>query len=345
LLAGTALLLAVGCASRSHPLGPAGPNGTWLGLVANPAQGAPPDSFGSAFFTARATGVNLLSYGIRWSDFETAPGQFATGDLRGLLSLARAYGMGLYVTLHVLETNQRAVPADLAAMAFDDPVLLTRLDLAVDTLAATLRGGPVVALALGNEVDVYLGLHPGELDAFTMLVAHEVARLHARLPSVPLGIVTTSPIGNPHAAIGDALNLYGDVAIYTYYPFQAGGDFQHRPPGTFEPDMAAMRARVPAKPVAFQEVGYSSSPANGSSEALQADFVRRFRGYVAGSLRRDVLFADWYLYTDLDSATVDTLLGYYGYASPGFRAYLANLGLRRADGTPKAAWSAWRGLP
>ena len=343
-LAGAALL-AAGCSSRSHPVAPAAPGHTWLGLVANAAAGAPPDSFASVFFTARATGVNQLLYGIRWSDFEPAPGVFATSDLRGVVALARTYDMGLYVTLHVLETNQRALPADLAGLGLGDATLLARLDRAVDTLAAVVKGGPVVAFALGNEVDVYCGAHPGEFEDFKRLVAREMTRLHTLLPGVPLGVTTTSPVGNPNAGYGDQLNLHADVAIYTYYPFQPGTDFQHRPPSTFEPDMAAMIARAAGKPVAFQEVGYSSGAANGSSEAQQADFVRRFRDYVAASLRRDVLFADWYLYTDLDSATVDTLLGFYGYASPGFRGYLANLGLRRADGTPKRAWNAWRGLP
>jgi hypothetical protein len=340
-----AALLAAGCSSRSHPVGPVGPAGTWLGLVANPAKSAPADSFASAFFTARATGVNLLSYGIRWSDFETSPGQFQTSVPKQLVSLAQAYDMGLYFTLHVLETNQRSMPADLASLSFRDATVLDRLDRAVDTLAAAVKGGPVVAVALGNEVDVYFGLHPGEFEDFKVLVAREVTRLHTLLPGVPVGVTTTSPVGNANAAYADELNAYADVAIYTYYPFQTGSDFRHRPPSTFESDMTAMRARAAGKPVAFQEVGYSSSAANGSSEALQADFVRRFRAHVASSLRRDLLFAEWYLYTDLDSATVDTLLGFYGYASPGFRAYLANLGLRRADGAPKASWSAWRGLP
>jgi hypothetical protein len=345
LLIGAFLLALAGCSHRSGPTSPPVLSHTWLGLVPSAAAGSPADSFASVFFTVRATGVNMLSYGVRWSDFESAPGRFDTSTPRQLAALTAAYDMGLYVTLHVIETNQRSMPADLAGLAFGDSGLLQRLDRAVDTLAAAVKGGPLIAFSLGNEVDVYFGAHPGELEDFKQLVAREVARLHARLPSVPVGVVTTSPPGNAHAAVGDALNAYADVGIYTYYPFVSGSDFQHRPTTTLDTDLDAMRARLGGKPIGLQEIGYSSSPANGSGEAQQADFVRRFRAYVAGSLRRDVLFAEWYLYTDMDSATVDTLLGFYGYASPGFRAYLGNLGLRRSDGTPKLAWNAWRGLP
>lgn len=343
LLAGLALA-AAGCSSDTPgPLGPGGSGTTWLGLAANPVADAPPDSFASAFLTARATGVTLLSYSVQWSRFETAPGHYDLAELSQLLAMARTYDMGLYVSFHVIETNQRCVPPDLLLRSFQDPFLLARLDQALDTLAAVLRDGPVVACAIGNEVDVYLGLYPGELEDFRVLYAHAITKLHRRLPGVPVGVVVTSPVGNAHARIGDDLNLYSDLAVYTYYPFVPGSDFVHRPPAALESDMAAMRMRVPGKPWALQEIGYSSAALNGSSDSLQADFVSRFRSFAAAARRSDLRFASWFLYTDLDSAAVENLLGYYGLSTPGFRAYLGNLGLRAADGTPKRSWNAWRG--
>jgi hypothetical protein len=152
-------------------------------------------------------------------------------------------------------------------------------------------------------------------------------------------------VTNPNAWVGDTLNAYADLVVYTYYPFQPASDFQHRPPSGFESDMNAMLARAGAKPLGLQEVGYSSSPANGSSPAAQADVVRRFRAFAAATPRSRLLFANWFLMTDWSTATVNTLTGYYGATSPGFRAYLGNLGLRDSLGVPKPAWNAWRGLP
>ena len=44
----------------------------------------------------------------------------------------------------------------------------------------------------------------------------------------------------------------------------------------------------------------------------------------------DEAFGVWVLTTNL--------VGYYGLKEPRFRAFLATLGLRKADGTPRKAW-------
>ena len=66
---------------------------------------------------------------------------------------------------------------------------------------------------------------------------------------------------------------------------------------------------------------------------------------VVDSSRDRILFANWFLMTDWSSATQGQLFAYYGAYSPGFGAFLGNLGLRDTLGRPKPAWNAWRGLP
>jgi len=204
---------------------------------------------------------------------------------------------------------------------------------------------PLLAFSFGNEVDVYLSQHPAELPAFRALLQRQRSRIRAALPGLEVGCCTTSPVANAAAWVGDTLNAYTDIAVYTYYPFIAGSDFIHRPPTTFEPDMAAMLARAGGRPIGLQEVGYTSSPVNGSSTAAQAETVRRFRAYMASASRGRIRFASWFLMTDWSSATLSQLFSYYGVYSPGFEAFLGNLGLRDSLGTPKPAWAAWRGPP
>ncbi|MBI5709525.1 MAG: hypothetical protein HZC42_04360 [Candidatus Eisenbacteria bacterium] len=333
-----ALALLSGC-SKKTPTEPGGPAHAWLGLAPNPAPG---ESLNAVLLTLRSTGVNLFYQYTPWDSFETAPGVYRTSLLSQLVSGVRSLGGATYVNLVIVDTNRRRLPADIAGLAFDDPALVSRLDRLVDSVLAVARRQPLLALALGNEVDVYFSQHAAEFPAFLSLYQREVGRIHSALHGLPVGISTTwDGASGSRSAWADPLNAASDLAIYTYYPFQDGTDFLHRPPSTYATDVAAMRARNPGKPYALQEVGYSSSAVNAGSDSLQADFVRRFRTHVAGSLASDLLFADWFLYTDLPAAAVDTLIAYYGFDTPGFRAYLGNLGLRHADGTPKPGWSAW----
>jgi hypothetical protein len=315
---------------------------TFVGLTPNAAEGAPPESLGGALLTTQATGADFYYLSYVWTDLEPAPGQIDMSGVRSAAAALHGLGFALYINLRVVDTNVNRLPPDLAGRPFDDGQVVTRLDALVDSLLAVAEQYPLVALALGNEVDAYFGLHSGEFPAFLATYQREVIRIHDVLPSLAVGVSTISPVQNFNAGFGDQLNAYSDVVIYTYYPFQTGSDFAHRPPSTFEGDMSYMGLHAGTKPWALQEVGYSSSPANASSDSLQADFVRRFRVFFAGRSRAEVVFANWFLYTDMPPAVVDTLVGYYGLDTPGFRAYLGNLGLRKSDGTPKPAWEAWR---
>lgn len=316
-----------------------------LGLVPNPSDFTYADSLGSAILTSRALGATMVQLGDLWSTLEGSPGTIDVAGLRTAVALFRSVGLEPYYNLRVLDTNNRGVPADLASVAFDDPQMIARVDTVVDSLIEVAKQTRLLAFSFGNEVDVYLSQHPAELPSYRALLARERARIRATLPDLKVGCCTTSPVDNPAAWVGDTLNAYTDIAVYTYYPFVPGSDFVHRPPATFELDMAAMLARAGGRPLGLQEVGYTSSPVNGSSAAAQAEMVRRFRAYMRLASRDRILFANWFLMTDWSSVTLTQLFAYYGAYSPGFGAFLGNLGLRDTAGTPKPAWDAWRGLP
>lgn len=345
ILAAATLGLGLAACSKGPTSGaPRWGSASYLGLAANPTDDAPADSFGTALLTARATGVELGIAAPRWNELESAPGVIDLSSYRTLLAAYQSLGFVTYLNLRTVDTNQRAVPADLAAVSFASPAMIARMDAVVDSVIVLATQYPLVAIALGNEVDAYFSIHPAELADFVALYQREVGRIHARLPSLKVGIATISPVQNPNAAIGDQLNASSDVLIYTYYPFQPATDFLFRLPSTLTPDFAAMHAHAAGRPWALQEVGYGNSPVNGSSDSLQADFVRRFRAEVGSSSRSDLLFASWFDYTDWQSARVNGFLAYYGVSTPGFAAYLGHLGLRDSSGTPKPAWNAWRGF-
>jgi hypothetical protein len=344
LLAGLGLLLA-GCGddgARPNPVA----QRPYLGLSPNPRPGDSVDSLIGAIQTARATGADYFHHFVTWSEFEPSPGFYDVAGLETVLDNIQRLGFATSVNLAVINTTDSEVPFDLQGLAWDDPQLVTRLDAAIDTMLSVIRRYPCVALVLGNEVDAYFSARPpSELDAFALTYAQQVLRIHAVIPTLPVGVCTISPVRNPNAGIGGRLNVSSDLMVYTYYPFEPGSDFQHRLPSTLEGDFAAMANAAGPKPWALQEIGYSSDPGNGSSPAAQAEFMTRFRNRLAAESRARLLYANWFLYTDWDTDLVNTLVGYYGFSSPGFRAYLGHLGLRDTMGVAKPAWDAWRTAP
>ncbi|MFI5371917.1 MAG: hypothetical protein ACHQ52_10195 [Candidatus Eisenbacteria bacterium] len=343
-----ALGLVPGCGGKSSPMAP-GVTPPYLGLVANLAPTESPGDYITMLGTVRGSGVDLQYASLQWDSFSPSSGVVDTSSLRALVDgLEAAFGFAVYINLATIDTNNDRRPADVRGLPWDDARVVGRLDSTVDALVAVLARPPrrsLVALALGNEVDAYLAANPGERPAYERLLVHEYARIHAAMPGVPLGVSTISPMNSPNAVIGDSLHALGDLVIYTYYPFQNGMDFVHKPTTTLDPDFDTMAMRAGAKRWALQEVGYSSSPVNGSSPALQADFVTRFRGRVARESRDHLLFATWFLYSDFSSTLVNQLTVYYGGSSPGFVAYLGNLGLRDTLAVDKPAWTAWTQAP
>ncbi len=290
---------------------------------------------------AKAAGADVQIRAPQWNLVEPTPGAWNLAEEQIYLDVHRSLGIRTHLNLRILDTISRNLPPDLASLAWDDPVLVARVDVLVDTLASLARRNDLVSVAIGNEVDDYFGEHPGEFPAFLALYRREVARFHAAAPGVPMGITTTNPLANPLAHYGDSLNVTSDVVLHTFYDTQPGG-FAQKPASAFDADLEAVVARAHGRPVAFQEVGYASSSVVGGSPDAQAEAARRFRTWLGRQPRSRVLFASWFLYTDWSSTTLNLLFGYYGFQTPDFAAFLGTLGLRDSLGRAKPAWESFR---
>jgi hypothetical protein len=343
LLVALALSAALGC-SKDSPTAPAATDRALLGLLANPSDFHHADSIASSLAIAVATGSRFHLLTPLWREVETSPASIDLSQMNLILSVYQAYGLERYVNLRLIDTNSRGCPGDLQSLAWDDPAMVARVDVIVDSLAVLARAWRPVAVALGNEVDGYFEGHPAEFTAFQALYAREVARLHAQVPGLRVGIVSTSHAVTPLTTYADSLDRFSDIRLHTFYPLIPGSDFVQRDPSTLAAELDAIVARAGGKPVGFQEVGYSSNSVNNGSPAKQAAFVRAFKGWLAAQPRARVAFASYFLMTDWSSATLHTLYGYYGFVSPGFAGYLGGLGLRDTTGAAKPAWDAWRGM-
>jgi hypothetical protein len=214
----------------------------------------------------------------------------------------------------------------------------TRFHALIDSLRPDLAH--VSYLSIGNEVDPYLSSHPAEWATYKAFLTDAIAYVHSVAPSVKVGVTATFDGANGAAAADvAALNAASDVYILTYYPLT--GDFGVRPPDAPLTDLPRMVSLAGVRPLILQEVGYPASTLLGSSEQLQAQFVTNV--FDAWGPRGDrIPFLNVFLMHDFPQTLCDYFTQYYGL--PGnerFSQFLCTLGLRKANGTPRLAWTAF----
>lgn len=323
---------------------PAGPRPTPPGLLAidaNPRTDPPPqeEDYLRAVDLVQEAGGRAIALSYTWSALEPRPGAL---DLNAVQDSIDLFGVSRNLTvllgIQMINTVRREVPPDLVDEPWDSPRMRARFSGLLDRLAPLFRDRVRYA-ALGNEVDVYFDTRPAEWASFRRFYETAASDLRQRAPGVRVGVTgtfdgVTGNAGREYAA----LNTTSDVVILTYYPLD--GAFQVRDPASPILDFQRMLQVVPGKPVILQEIGMPSGAPNGSDEARQAAFVRStFAAWQSSNGQIPLL--SFFLLHDLDPGLCAELSRYYGLEGvSAFESYLCTLGLRRANGTPKAAWQA-----
>lgn len=293
-----------------------------------------------AFQRVQDAGVSGQFQSYTWSALEPSAGVYDSAklaDFSSTMTSAEGNNLTQLLGLQVINTVQREVPAGLQTTSWDDPAMIGAFTQLLDQLLPHMAGR-VTYLSIGNEVDVYFeNGRMGELAAYKTFVSAIQTYLATRLPQAQVGITITAG-GWLGSNVQSWLDLTADtdVIVTTYYPLQ--GDFSVQPPTAAAADIPALLSVVTDRAWVFQEVGYPSSPQGGSSEAMQAEFVRQvFAAWRDADGR--IPFLNWFLLHDFATDLVNQLVGYYGVSNPNFRAYLDSLGLRNRDNTDKQAWS------
>jgi hypothetical protein len=306
-----------------------------LGLDVNLPPGTPAAEQRRAFDQARRTGVSLFALNLSWSAAEPQPHQYRVADLIRTARLLRQSGAVLHLDLPLVAGRARDVPADLAAVAFDDSRLSLRLGRLLDALEPALRD--VSTLSLGYEADAYFADKPDELRAYRRLFDGAVQFLGRKLPRLKVGVTTSAPTESPAPTVAAALHQRSPVLFYIYAPFEATAPFVQREPDALEKDWRAILDAAPGRPIAFPEVSYSSAPENGGTLEKQAEFVRRLRRFLGEADGRRILFARWVSWRDTplpDSKAVPDL-------ERRRDAFFARRGLQTPEGAAKPAWRTW----
>jgi len=335
----------VGCSKDStNPAGntpPSSPSRI-LSISASPRQDPPATTQDilAAIDLAYNSGARGQHLNATWRSLEPSPSAFSlTNAANTLAYLGTFRGFKLQVVLSVLNTNVRETPTDLMNVPFDSPQMMGRFHAMLDAILPLLNPN-VVYFSMGNEVDVYLSLHPAEWPAYKSFYQDAVSYLHQRAPSLKLGVTTTYSGANGIDSLNVRhLNDSSDVFILTYYPI--GNQFAPRQPSVVATEIAQMISLAQGRPLILQEVGYPTATSLGSSEQAQAQFVANVFGawQTHGTA---IPFLNFFCMHDFTRGQCDSLAQYYGSPSnQPFKDFLGSLGFRAVNGTPRMAWQAF----
>jgi hypothetical protein len=103
---------------------------------------------------AEGIGVNAAQVVVPWSAFEPTAGTYNTSLFTNMgwgLNTLSARGLKILLTFPILDIGDKTVPADIASLPLDDPIVKSRYRNAIDQLLPYLSAD-VVYFSVGNEV-------------------------------------------------------------------------------------------------------------------------------------------------------------------------------------------------
>lgn len=283
---------------------------------------------------------------FHWKALEPQVGNYNTQELTSLsdaIDNAISHDMAQFIGIQMINTNQREMPAEFATADFDDPAVIAQFKLLLDRVV-TPNAGKIKYLSIGNEVDAYLRAHPAEWASYKMFFDAAVDYAHTLDPDIQVGVTATAEGALTLSTTQlQQLNENSDVVILTYYPIDFAGDgtVTVRTPQSPAVDFTEMLGFAGDRPLILQEVGYPASPLNSSSENMQSQFIESvFSAWRDNA--ENIPFLNFFVLHDFTAQMCAEFTSYYGAAglanAESFGAYLCTLGLRKDDGTPRAAW-------
>ncbi len=297
------------------------------------------EEFGDAAEAAKALGAKASSLSVMWDEMETDPGRYSPQWDWPLIAglFFPQLGLDFTLTFSVIDTVEDRRPDDLKDFAWDDPQVIARFTAHADEVLLRLRYLNIIAVSVGNEVDVHL---TGDEDAaaYARFLAAARAHILTKRPGIPVGTKLTFVGLTGAPARWQPVMGISDAVFATYYPLGPG--FTIRPASDVTGDIGSLLAIAGEKPLWLMEAGYPSEGC-GASEQGQREFAAGLSDAAREHGDRIALIS-WTFFTDLPEEDVDRLSAYYGMAGDDcFGRYLRTLGLRRQDGTAKPAAEAF----
>ncbi len=184
-------------------------------------------------------------------------------------------------------------------------------------------------LSLGNEINDYFYLNPGQLDDYLSLFDETYSAVKEVSPNTKVFVVFsyTHLIDNSQWDFFEKFDSRADLIGLTTYPRK-----HFSKPSGIPKDYYSRVSTYTGKPIAFTEIGWPSDAASESSETEQAEFLLRFLALTKGM---KLEMANWLFLHETDLS---------GIAGSVTSPATATISLRNKDGSKKEIYNAWLDL-
>ncbi len=296
--------------------------------VPNPTLDGMP-AFEDSYAKAADLGASVVTFYYKLADLDA---DLARGEciLRYLVPLAERFDLELAIEIEAPEPPGVLdhLPSDLQGLDFRSPVLRERyLELVsafLDAVGAHDPNRRLKYLFFGNEVDSYLGTHPGELEDWTVLLAELVRLTRRRCPWIQAGTVVTYHDALAHdrlELVERHLGPVSDIIAVTFYPEWLPAGYEpgelHRRVG----DLVSVYSGTWS--LALVEGGVSADPLRGGSESRQTAYVYEY----AAAVRAES--------AELEFASLMFSVFPLVSGEPPFSDWVAGVSVYRSDGSPR----------
>lgn len=267
-----------------------------------------------------------------------------------MMEMLRSKGLETSMGFRVIHTSVVGdLPSDAEFTSFDDPDFIegyTEFILAYIERYSDL----ITYVEIGNEVDIYLHAHPGELGAYAAFYGEVYESIKERYPELPVGTIFAyhEIRNNNEQRIYEKLSI-GDFDAFTLYIYSPGFIFDHDPQELLT-YLGEIEELTGDRRFAMTEVGWNTYHKLEGKESDQLELVSLFFDYLEGAPDRMEFMSCFALH---DWEKEDCLKGGESFFVPEdpwleneefmdvFSDFLCYLGIIRNDGTPKQAWDEW----
>lgn len=292
--------------------------------------------FDKSFSVVQDAGIQFVELPLQWDEIETSTEKYENPYLKIANSYYSSRNIKVLLTINPIDTNTLHLPEDLKDKDFDDPMVIERYKKLIDYVFSQIPDPDLVAISIGNEVDIYLGSNQDKWNQYQEFFEGTSEYIRNKKPGIKVGCKLGDAIGEQKEEI-KVLNQNSDVILANYYPINE--DFSVRDPLVVQTYFDELTSVYKGKTIYITETGYPSSTFLQSSEAKQMEFVGEiFKAWDKHSSQIQLIDFVWL--HDLSKSELDSMKEYYSISNNAFIEFLETLGLRTYGGRDKPAFVA-----
>jgi len=316
-------------------------------------EGVPECGKESTWRMGEELGLNFIMYWSSWAgctprsySWTSSPGE---GEFRDHLRRLKEKGYTVALTDTTVHMTEKHLPARFAGRRLNEPEVLAAFDEHLRELLS-LYGPYIDYFHIGNEIDIYYGMHPEEWPEYETFFKRGAEVVRAYDPRIKIGVVVMTKTAEEK--YWKTLEPYCDFLSVTYYvpcsmsePAPAAEGLKPDNPRYFATEFARAFERAGNKPVLIIEVGCATHPKVDSTPELQAEFIRLLFDWLPG--KEDKLLGmlwlngqDWpfdQIAEILEGELMPSVL-----KSESFKRYLTSLGLLDEHGKKKPGYDVFK---